>query len=88
MTILQTLESNSRFHDVQFTRLDDVSEELMLVACEDGKGRIYKLPTEDSKETAYSAKLVAELLGHKNRQVFSKLETWVYRPSALQNQMS
>lgn len=69
MTLLTTLESKSRFHDVHFFPLDGVNEELMAVACEDGKGRIYAIPTE-APTAEKPLQCVAELVGHTKRYVF------------------
>lgn len=71
MKPLATLTSKSRFHDVAFVSLPSVEEECMIVACEDGKGRIYTLPIEveeDSEgEVVFPVECKAELSGHLNR---------------------
>lgn len=70
MTLLQTLTSKSRFHDMQFVQLAHADQaNRLLVGCEDGKTRIYRLPIagEWSDEAPFTAKLESELIGHANR---------------------
>lgn len=62
MQRIATLESKSRFHDVKFVQLE---QECMVVACEDGKGRLFV-------EQAGEVVCVAELIGHSNRSVQSR----------------
>lgn len=68
MTPLRSFSSISRFHDVTFVEKD--GKELLLVACEDGKVRIYK----DIRKTAQleggdaeQQEHIAELVGFSNR---------------------
>lgn len=68
MTLFASLASRSRFHDIQFTTLVG-GEEILLVACEDHKVRLYRM--SDVKEAEEGPKIdlvcVGELVGHKNR---------------------
>jgi protein MAK11 len=74
MTLLHTLSSPSRFHDVRFHKPND-SSEAMLVACEDGKVRVFVEP--EGKSGEQSLESVAELVGHTKRQV----PPWSHTPS-------
>lgn len=73
---IKTLTSKSRFHDVQFYSTPNA--ELIFVACEDGKVRVYQLihPDGKGKQKATEGKdeesdllPVAELVGHEKRSV-------------------
>ena len=76
MNLIFTLETKSRFQDVQFCSesINGSISELMLVGCEDGKVRIYRLNPPDlqngSEVEEKRPELVAELIGHKSRLVF------------------
>lgn len=66
MQVLATMTSRSRFHDIKFVQLPQFGDrECMLVACEDGKARIYPLDPEDSPDLKVVC--AAELVGHTNR---------------------
>lgn len=65
MQLLRHLSSPSRFHDVAFLEKDGC--DLLLVACEDGKVRIYKDMSEGIEATHQEH--VSELAGFKNRCV-------------------
>jgi protein MAK11 len=64
MTLLHTLSSPSRFHDVRFHTLGD-STEATLVACEDGNVRVFVEKENNSGER--TLEFLAELVGHTNR---------------------
>jgi protein MAK11 len=70
MSLIKDFRAATRFHDVAF--VDYQGSELLLVACEDGKVRIYKDITaseDDAKEEKEEEELshIAELVGHSNR---------------------
>lgn len=70
MTPLRSFASQSRFHDVAFIEKD--GQELLLVACEDGKVRIYRdlaerLDEDEDEETQPQEEHIAELTGFSNR---------------------
>lgn len=70
MELIKSFASPSRFHDVAFVEKDGV--EILLVACDDGKVRIYKdLLANAADENAESDKEdhFAELTGFNNRCV-------------------
>ncbi|GAA6014557.1 hypothetical protein JCM11491_004540 [Sporobolomyces phaffii] len=80
MSIHHTLTAPSRFHDLQFCILpsDAASKEFLLVACEDGKVRVFDISNpkpvkvgqeEDEQEFEEREKMevCAELTGHSNR---------------------
>jgi hypothetical protein len=71
MELRRVLDSKSRFHDVRFfTHASLPDDELVVLACDDGKARIYLV----SKLLANPDDLdgpLAELSGHKNRCVLS-----------------
>jgi hypothetical protein len=62
-----TLTAKTRFHDVRFFRTaDDI--EVLLVACEDGRVRVFPLPAAvDAAEEASALRCSAELTGHTRR---------------------
>lgn len=84
MSIHHTLTAPSRFHDLQFCTLpSSPSQEFLLVACEDGKVRVFDISNpkpvkvgqeEDETEFEERAKMevCAELTGHTNRLVLSR----------------
>ena len=87
MTLFTTLESKSRFHDVHFIPLEGVDSELMAVACEDGKGRIYAIPVE-APTAEKQLQCVAELKGHTKRYVLASLPAcWCKILTCVQDQM-
>lgn len=75
--MLQTLTSRSRFHDIAFVDIEGV--EILLVACDDGKVRIYRNLASEVPTTSLDADgstkdegepgHIAELVGHTNRYV-------------------
>jgi hypothetical protein len=75
MTLLHTLSSQSRFHDIRFHKLDSTAatssssssppNEAMLVACEDGKVRIFI--EKEKKDGEKVMESISELVGHANR---------------------
>ncbi|KAK4057751.1 Protein mak11 [Microbotryomycetes sp. JL221] len=79
MTVLHALSGPSRFHDVQFTyypldKQDETQSEYMLVACEDGKTRVFDIANpsvheddEEDEEATTTLEPVALLTGHKSR---------------------
>ncbi|GAA5947029.1 hypothetical protein JCM3765_002122 [Sporobolomyces pararoseus] len=78
MSIHHTLTAPSRFHDLQFCTLNEGSQEFLLVACEDGKIRVFDITNpapikvgqeEDEEAFQNRAKMevCAELVGHTNR---------------------
>lgn len=73
MDRLHTMTSRSRYHDVRFAELEDGTE-LLLVACEDGKTRVYdqlasEAVSDDGEEEGKESepRCIAELGGHANR---------------------
>lgn len=71
MDRLHTMTSRSRYHDVQFAELDNGTE-VLLVASEDGKTRIYdqiasKAPEDEEEGAEPVPRCSAELVGHTNR---------------------
>ena len=70
MDRLHTMTSRSRYHDVQFAELDNGTE-VLLVASEDGKTRIYDQIASEASEEEEGAepepRCSAELVGHTNR---------------------
>ncbi|GAA5905239.1 WD40 repeat domain-containing protein [Sporobolomyces salmoneus] len=79
MSIHHTLTAPSRFHDLQFcTPPSSLDSEFLLVACEDGKVRVFDVsnPTpvkvgqeedEEAFENRAKMEVCAELVGHTNR---------------------
>lgn len=70
MTPLKSFASQSRFHDVAFTEKD--GQELLLVAGEDGKVRIYRdlaegVHEDEDEGTQAHEEHIAELTGFSNR---------------------
>ena len=66
MTLLTTLESKFRFQDVHFLEMEGFANEIMAVACEDGKVRLYSIPP-DFKVESSTLTHVADLIGPKMR---------------------
>ena len=62
MTLLHTLKHPSRIQDVKFVRADDDAE-LMLVAAEDKKVTVYRMPADTDKTPS----IIAEMVGATNR---------------------
>lgn len=70
MELIKSFSSQSRFHDVAFVEKDGA--EVLLVACDDGKVRIYKdLTINDEAVEGIDGKQehFAELTGFGNRSV-------------------
>lgn len=68
MTLLHTLTSRSRLHDALLAVIGN--REMLLVACDDGKVRIYDgLRNTGPDATEEDLVCVAELVGHANRSV-------------------
>jgi protein MAK11 len=79
MSIHHTLTAPSRFHDLQFCILpSSPSKEFLLVACEDGKVRVFDISNpkpvkvgqeedEEEFENREKMEVCAELVGHSNR---------------------
>lgn len=68
MELVRTFTSLSRFHDVAFLEKDGVN--ILLVACDDGKVRLYRnWQDPEVLETVDTEKLgpIAELVGFDNR---------------------
>lgn len=69
MELVKTFSSISRFHDVAFLEQDGV--EILLVACDDGKVRVYKDLEESTEDVenidTETPKHIAELVGFTNR---------------------
>lgn len=67
MVLLHTLHHPSRLHDVKFCRRVDGEGDLLLAAAEDKKVSVYDI----SKDTEKAPTIIAEMVGHTNRQVNS-----------------
>lgn len=69
MELVKTFSSISRFHDVAFFEKD--GKEVLLVACDDGKIRIYQnlegQAVEIENINAEKTEHIAELVGFTNR---------------------
>jgi protein MAK11 len=73
---LSSYPSSTRFHDVKFFKLNpEHDNEVIMIACEDGRTRIYVLQKGENKDNEgnieqpelMEARLVGCLIGHRNR---------------------
>ena len=66
MTLLTSVDTKSRFQDVLFLQIPSVEQEILAVACEDGKTRLFTIPVAQIGDDVQLTS-VAELSGHANR---------------------
>jgi protein MAK11 len=66
MDLLFSIKHPSRVHDVKFCQCVNGEGEVILAGAEDHKTTVYSIPTD-----ATNPIIIAEMIGHSNRSVFS-----------------